>query len=171
MPAAAIPGHVHSTSALEMTKWFDTNHHYMVPPSWRWIRNSCWPPPSRSIISEAKALGIHTRPSLRPVTFLRLAKSGGEDRSARCLLLAVYTDLLNCLYAAGADWVQIDEPCLVLDLEAGERCVFTNHFAAEVPKLNLMFATYFGALGDNSTSPLRFPCRDFMSICPRAGAD
>ncbi len=150
------PGHVHSTSALEMTKWFDTNYHYMVPelaPDQEFVLATTKPVDH---FLEAKALGIHTRPVvLGPVTFLRLAKSGGEEFDLLSLLpklLPVYTDLLNRLHAAGADWVQIDEPCLVLDLEAGERAaleVAYNHFAAEVPALNLMLATYFGALGDN----------------------
>jgi 5-methyltetrahydropteroyltriglutamate--homocysteine methyltransferase len=150
------PGHVHSTSALEMTKWFDTNYHYMVPelaPDQEFVLATTKPVDH---FLEAKALGIHTRPVvLGPVTFLRLAKSGGEEFDLLSLLpklLPVYTDLLNRLHAAGADWVQIDEPCLVLDLEAGERAALEaayNHFAAEVPALNLMLATYFGALGDN----------------------
>lgn len=150
------PGHVHSTSALEMTKWFDTNYHYMVPelaPDQEFVLATTKPVDH---FLEAKALGIHTRPVvLGPVTFLRLAKSGGEEFDLLSLLpklLPVYTDLLNRLHAAGADWVQIDEPCLVLDLEAGECAaleVAYNHFAAEVPALNLMLATYFGALGDN----------------------
>lgn len=150
------PGHVHSTSALEMTKWFDTNYHYMVPelaPDQEFVLATTKPVDH---FLEAKALGIHTRPVvLGPVTFLRLAKSGGEEFDLLSLLpklLPVYTNLLNRLHAAGADWVQIDEPCLVLDLEAGERAALEaayNHFAAEVPALNLMLATYFGALGDN----------------------
>lgn len=150
------PGHVHSTSALEMTKWFDTNYHYMVPelaPDQEFVLATTKPVDH---FLEAKALGIHTRPVvLGPVTFLRLAKSGGEEFDLLSLLpklLPVYTDLLNRLHAAGADWVQIDEPCLVLDLEAGERAALEtayNHFATEVPALNLMLATYFGALGDN----------------------
>jgi 5-methyltetrahydropteroyltriglutamate--homocysteine methyltransferase len=150
------PGHVHSTSALEMTKWFDTNYHYMVPelaPDQEFVLATTKPVDH---FLEAKALGIHTRPVvLGPVTFLRLAKSGGEEFDLLSLLpklLPVYTNLLNRLHAAGADWVQIDEPCLVLDLEAGERAALEtayNHFATEVPALNLMLATYFGALGDN----------------------
>lgn len=150
------PGHVHSASALEMTKWFDTNYHYMVPelaPDQEFVLATTKPVDH---FLEAKALGIHTRPVvLGPVTFLRLAKSGGEEFDLLSLLpklLPVYTDLLNRLHAAGADWVQIDEPCLVLDLEAGERAALEaayNHFATEVPALNLMLATYFGALGDN----------------------
>ncbi|MBB6012001.1 5-methyltetrahydropteroyltriglutamate--homocysteine methyltransferase [Aquamicrobium lusatiense] len=161
------PGHVHSTSALEMTKWFDTNYHYMVPelaPDQEFVLATTKPVDH---FLEAKALGIHTRPVvLGPVTFLRLAKSGGEEFDLLSLLpklLPVYTDLLNRLHAAGADWVQIDEPCLVLDLEAGERAALEtayNHFATEVPALSLMLATYFGALGDN---------RDLAASLPVSG--
>src|SRR5690606_18108163 len=74
---------------------------------------------------EAKALGIHTRPVvLGPVTFLKLAKARPATFKPLDLLaslLPVYEDLFRRLAAAGADWVQVDEPILALDLTEGER--------------------------------------------------
>ncbi|MET3660428.1 5-methyltetrahydropteroyltriglutamate--homocysteine S-methyltransferase [Aquamicrobium ahrensii] len=158
------PGHVHSTSALEMTKWFDTNYHYMVPelaPEQQFVLATAKPVDH---FLEAKELGIHTRPViLGPVTFLRLAKSRGEEFDLLSLLpklLPVYSELLGRLYKAGADWVQIDEPCLVLDLDDGERAALETayrHFSEEVPALGIMLATYFGALGDNLDLALSLP--------------
>jgi 5-methyltetrahydropteroyltriglutamate--homocysteine methyltransferase len=113
---------------------------------------------------EAKELGIHTRPViLGPVTFLRLAKSRGEEFDLLSLLpklLPVYSELLGRLHKAGADWVQIDEPCLVLDLDAGERAALETayrHFSEEVPALGIMLAAYFGAIGDNLDLALSLP--------------
>src|SRR5690606_31875908 len=158
------PGHVHSTSALEMTKWFDTNYHYMVPelaPEQQFVLATTKPVDH---FLEAKELGIHTRPViLGPVTFLRLAKSRGEEFDLLSLLpklLPVYSKLLGRLHKAGADWVQIDEPCLVLDLDAGERAALETayrHFSEEVPALGIMLATYFGAIGDNLDLALSLP--------------
>jgi 5-methyltetrahydropteroyltriglutamate--homocysteine methyltransferase len=158
------PGHVHSTSALEMTKWFDTNYHYMVPelaPEQQFVLATTKPVDH---FLEAKELGIHTRPViLGPVTFLRLAKSRGEEFDLLSLLpklLPVYSELLGRLHKAGADWVQIDEPCLVLDLDAGERAALETayrHFSEEVPALGIMLAAYFGAIGDNLDLALSLP--------------
>ncbi len=158
------PGHVHSTSALEMTKWFDTNYHYMVPelaPDQQFVLTTIKPVDH---FLEARELGIHTRPViLGPVTFLKLAKSGGEEFDPLSLLprlLPVYAELLNRLLEAGADWVQIDEPCLVLDLDAREQAALEaayRHFAEEAPALGIMLATYFGALGDNLDLALSLP--------------
>lgn len=157
-------GHGHGVTALEMTKWFDTNYHYMVPE----LRDdqdfalSSTKPVDHFL--EARSLGIHTRPViLGPVTFLKLAKSHDEGFNPVALLsklLPVYQDLLVRLFRAGADWVQIDEPALVLDLLPNEREAF--HFAYDrlsqaAPELKLMLATYFGALGDNLNTALSLP--------------
>lgn len=119
-------GHSHhgqGVPALEMTKWFDTNYHYMVPEvseDQHFVLTSQKPVDH---FLEAKALGVHTRPViLGPVTFLKLAKAREAafkplDLLAR--LLPVYEELLRRLRAAGADWVQIDEPVVVLDLSEG----------------------------------------------------
>lgn len=140
--------------ALEMTKWFDTNYHYIVPELHAGqtfaLRDD---KPVREYL-EAKAAGIETRPVLiGPVTLLALSKTvDGSDRFALLdRLLPVYLDLLQCLHSAGADWVQIDEPVLVLDLEDATRDAFVHAYAALAggPRPKLLLATYFGALDDN----------------------
>lgn len=158
------PGHGHSVTALEMTKWLDTNYHYMVPEladDQAFILSSTKPVDH---FLEAKALGIHTRPTiLGPVTFLKLAKCSGAPFGRMALLprlLPVYVELLRRLKEAGADWVQIDEPCLVLDLDPAERGAVElayRRFAEEIPRLEIMLATYFGALGDNLDLAVSLP--------------
>lgn len=150
--------------ALEMTKWFDTNYHYMVPevgPAQSFALSSTKPVDE---FLEAKVLGYHTRPVLLgPVTWLLLAKSKTGDFKPLSLLpglLAVYAEVLTRLAEAGADWVQLDEPGLVLDLDDEARDAFRaayGHFAAEVPGVKIQLTTYFGALGDNLDTALALP--------------
>ena len=152
--------HGHGVPAQEMTKWFDTNYHYMVP---EFSKDQTFALASTKAIDEyreAKALGIQTRPVLvGPVTFLKLGK--GENRmSLLPKLLPVYIEVLNRLAAEGADWVQIDEPCLVLDLDANERAALKTAYselALKVSGLKIMLATYFGELGDNADLVTRLP--------------
>ncbi|WP_040853472.1 5-methyltetrahydropteroyltriglutamate--homocysteine S-methyltransferase [Phyllobacterium sp. YR531] len=157
-------GHSHGVTALEMTKWFDTNYHYMVPElaDDQTFALSSTKPVDHFL--EAKALGIHTRPViLGPVTFLKLAKSHEEGFDPIALLqklLPVYEELLNRLAQAGADWVQIDEPALVLDLVPNERYAFKfayDKLVAASPSLKILLATYFGALGDNLDTAIALP--------------
>ena len=157
-------GHAHGVTALEMTKWFDTNYHYMVPElaaDQAFVLSSTKPVDH---FLEAKALGIQTRPVLLgPVTFLKLAKSADEGFDPLALLprlLPVYGEVLARLAEAGADGVQIDEPALVLDLMPDEREAFRvayDKLARAVPGLRIMLATYFGALGDNLETALSLP--------------
>ena len=154
-------GHVHCAGAQEMTKWFDTNYHYMVPELGRqqhFVLSSLKP---LDEYLEAKALGYQTRPVLLgPVSYLGLAKSRDADFDALALLeglLPVYADVLRRLAAAGADWVQLDEPCLVLDLDDARRRALQQAYrflAREVPGLKIMLATYFGDIGDNLDTAL-----------------
>jgi 5-methyltetrahydropteroyltriglutamate--homocysteine methyltransferase len=150
--------------ALEMTKWFDTNYHYMVPvvgPVQSFALSSLKP---LDEFREAKALGYHTRPViLGPVTWLLLAKSKQPDFDTLSLLpalLPVYAELLGKLRDAGADWVQIDEPALVLDCDDAARAAFAaayRHFAEHAGGIRIMLATYFGALGDTLETALALP--------------
>ena len=139
--------------ALEMTKWFDTNYHYLVPElhAGQTFRLRGDKPVAEFL--EARALGLDARPVLLgPVSFLLLAKSvDGSDRLALLdRLLPVYADLLAKLHAAGAGWVQIDEPCLVLDLDADDHAAYRKAYAtlAKAARPKLLLATYFGALGE-----------------------
>jgi len=145
-------GHTHDTTAQEMTKWFDTNYHFMVPEltagqSFRIASTKIF-----DEFEEAKALGYSTRPVLLgPVSYLMLAKGKAVEPLALLpQLLDTYAEILARLAKAGAEWVQIDEPCLVLDLSAEQRTAFERAYArlaTRGPKL--MLTTYFGGLGDN----------------------
>jgi 5-methyltetrahydropteroyltriglutamate--homocysteine methyltransferase len=156
-PAQGVP-------AQEMTKWFDTNYHYMVPEL---ARDQTFTLASRKPIEEyeeAKALGYQTRPVLLgPVTFLKLAKSkdaGFNPLSLLDRLLPVYIEVLRELANRGAEWVQIDEPCLVLDLDVVAEQALRYAYAEiadAVPQLKVMVATYFGSLGSNRETALALP--------------
>jgi 5-methyltetrahydropteroyltriglutamate--homocysteine methyltransferase len=153
-----------SLPALEMTKWFDTNYHYMVPelhPGQRFTLASTKP---LDEFLEAKSLGFHTRPVLvGPVTWLLLGKvteSGFDPLSLMQRLLPVYAEILNRLAAAGADWVQMDEPCLALDMTGRAREVMAATYkalAVAAPDVKLLVASYFGGLGDNLDTALALP--------------
>ncbi|WP_421991371.1 5-methyltetrahydropteroyltriglutamate--homocysteine S-methyltransferase [Roseococcus sp.] len=150
--------------ASEMTKWFDTNYHYLVP---EFSSGQAFALSSTKVIDEyleAKAQGVATRPVLvGPVTYLKLGKSHTEGLHRKELLralLPVYAEVLGKLSAAGAEWVQIDEPCLVLDLNDEERELLAEayaHLAKAVPSVKLMLTTYFGGLGDNLEAALALP--------------
>ncbi|SEN79315.1 methionine synthase (B12-independent) [Chitinophaga rupis] len=151
-------------TAMEMTKWFDTNYHYLVPEfdasqQFRVLSTKCV-----DEFKEARSLGIHTKPVLLgPVSFLLLGKIKDEGLHAAALLeqlLPVYTQLLQQLQQAGATWVQIDEPCLVLDLTAEQRSFYQYAYTkikAAAPSLQLLLATYFGSLQENTALALELP--------------
>ncbi|GLR91625.1 5-methyltetrahydropteroyltriglutamate--homocysteine S-methyltransferase [Bradyrhizobium iriomotense] len=151
-------------SAQEMTKWFDTNYHYMVP---EFHKAQTFRLSSRKPIEEyeeAKALGYQTRPVLvGPVTFLKLGKSADpafDPISLLDSLVPVYVEVLKELAKRGAEWVQLDEPYLVLDLDETTRNALQRAYrrlAEEVPGIKVMLATYFGAIGDNLATALKLP--------------
>ncbi|CDX53693.1 5-methyltetrahydropteroyltriglutamate-homocysteine S-methyltransferase [Mesorhizobium plurifarium] len=158
--AAHAPG----LTAMEMTKWFDTNYHYIVPELEDDQAFSLSSTKPVDDFVEAKGLGIHTRPViLGPVTFLKLAKSPAEGFSPLTLLprlLPVYEQLLRRLKFSGADWVQIDEPALVLDLKPNERAALEfayGQLSNAAPELKIMLASYFGGLGDNLETAITLP--------------
>lgn len=150
--------------ALEMTKWFDTNYHYVAPefaPDQAFSLTSLKPVEE---FLEARALGIHTRPViLGPLTFLKLGKAQAEGFDPLTLLprlLPVYEALLAKLAEAGADWVQIDEPALALDLTEAERGTYVlayGRLARAAPGLKLLVASYFGPLGENLEAAAALP--------------
>jgi 5-methyltetrahydropteroyltriglutamate--homocysteine methyltransferase len=141
--------------AMEMTKWFDTNYHYIVPELHAGQRFHLAATKAVDEFLEAKALGITTRPVLvGPVTWLSLGKAKDEGLDPLSLLdavLPVYAELLATLKATGADWVELDEPVLALDLTDGQRRAFAHAYEVLAPIApRLMLATYFGALRDNT---------------------
>ncbi|MGA9451875.1 MAG: 5-methyltetrahydropteroyltriglutamate--homocysteine S-methyltransferase [Verrucomicrobiia bacterium] len=156
-----------AAAALEMTKWFDTNYHYLVPefhPQQNFSLASTKP---FDEFNEAKALGIETVPVLLgPVSFLLLGKartgSGkGFDRlSLLPALLPVYEAVLRRLESLGARWVQFDEPVLALDLGSAEHAALSSAYArlrAVTTSAKLLLATYFGELGGNLPRALHLP--------------
>lgn len=140
--------------ACEMTKWFDTNYHYLVPEfseATVFSLNHAWVVDE---FNEAKALGIASRPVvIGPVSYLLLGKKrdGGSVLSLLTKLLPVYQQLLAKLKEAGAEWVQIDEPLLALDLTAEAKEAYkTAYTALNQSGLKLMLTTYFEGLRDNT---------------------
>ena len=148
--------------ALEMTKWFDTNYHYLVPElhEGQTFRLRGDKPVAEFL--EAKALGLDARPVLLgPVSFLLLSKTvDGSDRLTLLdRLLPVYIELLSKLKSAGAQWVQIDEPFLVLDQDVDDHAAYRKAYAAlsNADRPKLLLATYFGAPGDNLALAAELP--------------
>jgi len=162
--------------AGEMTKWFDTNYHYIVP---EFDRNTEFRLDSSRILAqfrEAQAQGHRAKPVIiGPVTYLWLGKSTDDSDPLALLqkLLPVYGDLLDQLAAAGAEWVQVDEPALVTDLDDRWRHAFTlayHHLKAARPKL--LLTTYFGQLRENLQLACELPIAglhlDAVSARPEA---
>lgn len=148
-----------ATAAMEMTKWFDTNYHHLVPefyPGQKFHLSSSKP---LDEFREAKALDIETVPVLLgPLSFLLLGKA--RDANAQEFnplvllpdLLPVYDSLLRQLAGLGARWVQFDEPVLSTDLSEASLALFEPAYAqlrAAAGATRLMLATYFGDLGAN----------------------
>ncbi|WP_125264362.1 5-methyltetrahydropteroyltriglutamate--homocysteine S-methyltransferase [Streptomyces alboflavus] len=143
---------------LEMTKWFDTNYHYLVPELGPDTVFSADSTKQVAELKEALALGLAARPVLvGPVTYLLLAKPAPgvaadfEPLTLLDRLLPVYASVLADLRAAGAEWVQLDEPALVqdrtaADLNAAERAYRDLGALTDRPKL--LVASYFDRLGD-----------------------
>jgi 5-methyltetrahydropteroyltriglutamate--homocysteine methyltransferase len=140
--------------ALEMTKWFDTNYHYLVPELQRDQVFKLRGDKPQTEYREARALGIDTRPVLLgPVSFLLLSKTTDGSNPLDLLdnLLPVYAQLLAALKLEGAQWLQLDEPVLVQDLDAATRTAFERAYGylSNRPRPDILLATYFGTLDDN----------------------
>ena len=151
-------------TAMEMTKWFDTNYHYIVPEFTKNQNFSLRKNSALAYFNEAKANGIHTKPVLiGAITYLLLGKEKEEGFHRLDLLenlLPVYKQILKELSDTGADWIQIDEPFLSLDLterakEAYQK-VYTE-LANEFPKLKFIITTYFNELKDNTELAISLP--------------
>jgi len=150
------------TYACEMTKWFDTNYHYIVPEL---AANQNFKITSEKLFfetAEAQRLGKNVKPILLgPISYLWLAKTK-EYHFDKLLLLkklqAVYLDILTRLRDQGIEWVQIDEPILVMDLPSDWQAAFKETYAnLKLPKLNLLLTTYFGDLEDNAELACQLP--------------
>jgi 5-methyltetrahydropteroyltriglutamate--homocysteine methyltransferase len=166
---------------MEMTKWFDTNYHYLVPelgPATT-FRLAARPKPLVELV-EARELGVATRPVLLgPVTFLLLGKAapGADPRfdPLRLLdpLLEVYAELLDELEAAGAEWVQLDEPAFVQDRSPAELEALAHAYERlgdERARPKLLVSSYFDHLGDALAVLVRSPVDGIGLDLTRGGA-
>ncbi|KDQ64601.1 hypothetical protein JAAARDRAFT_28241 [Jaapia argillacea MUCL 33604] len=151
--------------ACEMKKWFDSNYHFVVPEFSEETDFKLNFNKAVEEFNEAKALGVATRPVvLGPVSFLflgkaaREAKPGFQPLSLLAKLLPVYKQLLSELKAAGAEWVQVDEPILVLDPAASLEKEFATAYAELAPVApKILLTTYFGRLDSNLTYVAKLP--------------
>ena len=150
--------------AMEMTKWFDTNYHFLVPEFERGQTFGLASTKPVDEFEEALSLGIMTRPVLLgPVSFLLLGKSREEKLDTLVLLedlLPIYGKILHRLMKSGAQWVQIDEPVLVLDLDQNALSAFDKAYGylnGIASNLKICLTTYFGNLKENLPAALRLP--------------
>lgn len=152
-------------TAMEMTKWLDTNYHYIVP---EFTADQEFKLFSQKVFGEyvsAKALlGGKAKPVLiGPVSYLLLGKekeTGFERINLLHKMLPVYVQVLNRLKQLGAAWVQLDEPFLALDLSAKEKAAFEQayrYIAKETAGIKILVATYFEGLSDNTQLAANLP--------------
>jgi len=143
-------------TAMEMTKWFDTNYHYIVP---EFVKNQKFELSSNKIFNEfedARLAGIKAKPVIIGlVTYLLLGKAKEQDFDKLDLvqnLLPIYIEILTKLQEQGAEYIQFDEPFLALDLcdKAKEAYKFVyREIRNKFPNLKFILTTYFDGLKDN----------------------
>jgi 5-methyltetrahydropteroyltriglutamate--homocysteine methyltransferase len=150
--------------AMEMTKWFDTNYHYIVPEFTKGQKFSLKSEKIFNEFQEAKELGITTRPVIvGPVSYLLLGKVREENVKVTDFLddiLPVYSQILQRLEELGAESVQIDEPFLVMDLDESAQAAYKKAYEVlSKTKLDIHVATYFGELGNNLDLAVNLPSK------------
>ena len=150
-------------TAMEMTKWFDTNYHYIVP---EFKKDQAFTLNSKKIINEyeeAWRLGVKTKPVIiGPVTFLLLGKEKEDGFNRLELLdkvLPVYEILIKEIDSSGAEYLQIDEPVLATELTKSEQQAIVKSYErlSKSSKLKIMLANYFDCFGDNLEIALNLP--------------
>ena len=166
----------HDVTAMEMTKWFDTNYHYIVPEL---SKNSSFSYASSKLkdeFLEARAAGFTTRPCvIGPVSFLLLSsmQDGSDAIDLLPALLPVYTALLKDLRHHGVEDIQIEEPCLVMNVSPAVQEAYKTAYqqlaTADGPRL--MLTTYFGALEHNMATVLTLPVHGIHVDVTRHDAD
>jgi 5-methyltetrahydropteroyltriglutamate--homocysteine methyltransferase len=151
--AESAGAHCGGVAAGELTKWFDTNYHYIVPEVTADTSFTLNSERLLSQLAEAKQSGVTAKPVIiGPVTYLWLSKEKDASNRLDLLdkLLAVYGELLEKLADAGAQWVQIDEPVLVTELDADWQHAFnTAYHHLKSSRIKILLATYFGTLKIN----------------------
>ena len=140
-------------AAGEMTKWFDTNYHYIVPEFDAATQFRLDASRLLEQLAEARAQGVQAKPVIvGPVTYLALGKSKDDSDRLALLprLLPVYAQLLDALADQGVEWVQVDEPLLVTELDANWQHAFnTAYHQLKTSRSRILLATYFGQLQEN----------------------
>lgn len=155
----------YDVTAMEMTKWFDTNYHYIVP---EFTKNQEFQLRQKKVIEEfveAKSFGIENpKPVLiGPISYLLLGKekgSGFERIDLIGKLLPVYYEIFEELEKAGCSHIQLDEPFLVTDLKAKIKLIYQQVYReikATYPDLKIILTTYFDDLGENLELVLNLP--------------
>lgn len=151
---------------MEMTKWFDTNYHYIVPEFTAFQKFELFSEKVFSSFTRAKSILKNQIPKpvlIGPLSFLLLGKEKGEEFDRLDLLpslLPIYIKILNQLKNLGAEWIQLDEPYLALDLSDKAKQLYQTAYDAfntECPGLKILIATYFDGIYDNSTVALKLP--------------
>jgi len=153
-------------TAMEMTKWLDTNYHYIVPEFYKDQEFSLF---SGKIVNEfisAKQIGIITKSVIiGPVSYLLLGKekeAGFDKLDLIKKLLPVYLQVLAELKEQGAEWVQFDEPFLALDIDEKAKKAYQYVYAEikkHFPQLKVLVATYFEGLKDNLALAVSLPVK------------
>jgi 5-methyltetrahydropteroyltriglutamate--homocysteine methyltransferase len=152
-----------SQPAMEMTKWFDTNYHYLVPELTADQTFNADPTRLLNQVAEAKLTGADVKPMLiGPLTFLYLSKSTTANVNRLALLdrlIPMYQTLLTALHDAGINWVQIDEPILALELEPSWLRAFQTAYTqiAKLPHPKLLLTTYFDAVDGVADDIIKLP--------------
>lgn len=142
--------------AIEMTKWFDTNYHYLVPEFHADTEFKANAKHYVQQLKEAQALGLKAKPTVvGPLTFLWVGKEKGEvafDRlSLLPKLLPVYVEILTALVEAGAEWIQIDEPALTVDLPKEWVEAYKDVYATlSKVSAKILLGTYFGSVAEHA---------------------
>ena len=140
-------------AAGEMTKWFDTNYHYIVPEFTATTAFKLDATRLLEQLAQAKARGVKAKPVIiGPVTYLAIGKAKDESNKLALLerILPVYAELLDTLAAQGIEWVQIDEPVLATELDLDWQQAFNiAYFQLRTKRVKLLVATYFGQLLEN----------------------
>lgn len=149
-------------AACEMTKYFDTNYHYLVPELHQGQTFTLATSRLFDEVDEAQQAGFTPKVTLTgPLTWLWLGKTEGQEFDRLELLdsvLDVYSETLSRLATQGVEWVQLDEPALVQDLPlAWQQAYERAYHRLQSAPLKLLVATYFGALGDNLSLTTRLP--------------
>jgi len=150
-------------TAMEMTKWFDTNYHFMVPEFEKGMEPKLTCTKVFDHYAEAKAQGIETRPVLiGPMTYMNIGKPQYEDFSYSdfaAKLVPVYVEALQKLASLGAKWVQIDEPSFATDVcdgfSAGAKEVYAK--IAKAADIKIIVTSYFDTLRDNADAFYALP--------------